>query len=748
MTITDALDRADAALLARRLDARTCPPDMLGRMVRHPAPRIRHLGLTLLAERVDTPDAGGGGGGEDGAEAGHLARPGCCPTPRASPEESLLLAGLHARLGARGPRHRLPDWRAAALPARVRIAWLRTELLGDPTVLRTEPAGELLYRAVRESDAAEAHRPDRLVAELVDTGDPVLGTEALRLARDGLHAGLLAPAFVRGLLVRLLDAPDRDVVTGALRELAEPWATVTPLDAPALTRRARVLDGRSADRDGASAALAAAALVAAARHGHPTVLWSTAEDPAGTPALRGQAVELLGDRAERTDVGRLVALAATDPLLLAGPVLTCLRGLHRRGHFPADPDVGPLLALALADHTLPAEDIATVLYTCRGPLFDALTDAPPTAPDWPRRLELLIALSRQGAADIPIGEAVARLLPTARAPRPFLAAIRVLRPPAAEEAVLALLPTAPSAALDALEAIGGDRTRSALARAFGLGGPADGPPPALSGAADGAPMAPDSPPRLPVAPELRPVRDRALALLWHLTREPGQRQDLLARLDPRNLPYDIEADLGAPDERELAVLRARVDVDAPVAAFCRIAAYAGTGTLPPGGVPLADLLLRIVRDLAAPRGPAEGPPRPGADASDPGGAPAGPARPGGEPELPPEVVEAVRAHGAGCAGGGGSGPSACSTHRTTPARATRSSPRRCSACWSDPGSPAANGRCCSRRCSRSPRPRPPGPGCTACSATATRTCASTSSPCWPTTPRARTHGRCPRRSSR
>ncbi|MFH8666400.1 HEAT repeat domain-containing protein [Streptomyces anulatus] len=645
MTITDALDRADAALLARCLDARACPSDLLGRMVRHPAPRIRHLGLTLLAERADTPDVGGGG--EDGAEAGHLALVARLlpDSPGASPEESLLLAGLHARLGARRPRHRLPDWRAATLPARVRIAWLRTEILGDPTVLRTEPAGELLYRAVRESDAAEARLPDRLVAELVDIGDPVLGTEALRLARDGLHAGLLAPAFARGLLVRLLYAPDRDVVTGALRELAEPWATVTPVDAPALTRRARALDGRSADRDGASAALAAAALVAAARHGHPTVLWSTAEDPAGTPALRGQAVELLGDRAERTDVGRLVALAATDPLLLAGPVLTCLRGLHRRGHFPADPDVGPLLALALADHTLPAEDVATVLYTCRRPLFDALTDAPPTAPDWPRRLELLVALSRQGAADIPIGEAVARLLPAARAPRPFLAAIRVLRPPATEEAVLALLPTAPSAALDALEAIGGDRTRSALARAFGLGGPADGPPTALSGAEDGPPTTPDSPPRLPVAPELRPVRDRALALLWHLTPEPGQRQDLLARLDPQNLPHDIEADLGAPDERELAVLRARVDVDAPVAAFCRITAYAGTGTPSPGGVPLADLLLRIVRDLAAPRDPAEGPPRPGADAPGPGGAPAGPPRPGGEPELPPEVLEAVRAHG-------------------------------------------------------------------------------------------------------
>ncbi|MEU4179632.1 HEAT repeat domain-containing protein [Streptomyces sp. NPDC026589] len=630
-TIIDALDRADAARLARRLDARTCPPELLGRMVRHPAPRIRHLGLTLLTERTDIPGIPDSGGGEeDAAGAGHLALVARLlpDSPGALPEESLLLAGIHTRLAARKPRPRLPDWRAVALPARVRIAWLRAEILGDPTVLRTEPTGELLYRAVRESEAAGARRPDRLVAELVDTGDPVLGTEALRLARDGLHAGLLAPAFVRGRLVRLLDSPDPYVVTDVLRELAEPWAAVTPVDAQPLTRSTRALDGRSAGRDGASAALAAAALLAAARHDHPTVLWSTAEDPAEAPALRGQAVELLGERAGRADVGRLVALAATDPLLLAGPVLTCLRALHRRGHFPADPHVGPLLSLALADHTLPAEDLATVLYTSRRPLFDALTDAPPTAPDWPRRLELLIALSRQGAADVPIGEAVTRLLPAARAPRPFLAAIRVLRPAAAEEAVLALLPTAPSAALDALEAIGGDRTRSALARAFGIGGPADGPPTAT-----------DGPPRLPVAPELRPVRDRPLALLWHLTRRPGQRQELLARLAPQDLPRAVEADLGAPDERELAVLRARVDVDDPVGAFCRIAAHAGTGTVPLEGVPLADLLLRIVRDLAAGRL------RPGTVTPGPGFATAGPARPDGEPELPPEVLDAMRAHG-------------------------------------------------------------------------------------------------------
>ncbi|MGW3304253.1 HEAT repeat domain-containing protein [Streptomyces rubiginosohelvolus] len=651
--ISDALDRADAGLLDRRLDARTCPPDLLGRLVRHPVPRLRHLGLTLLAERTDTPNAPDADDGQLALVA-HLLP----DTVGSSPEESLLLAGLHARLGPRKPRPRLPDWRAAVLPARVRIAWLRTELVGDPAVLHTEPAGEPLYRAVRESAAADAHRPDRLVAELIGTGDPVLQAEALRLAREGLHAGLLAPAFVHDRLVRLLDAPDHDIVTGALRELAEPWAAVTPLSPSLLTRSAGA-------RGGGGGALAAAVLVAAARHGHHAVLWNTAEDPAGAPALRRQAVELLGERAERTDVGRLVALAATDPLLLAGPVLTCLRGLHRRGHFPADRDAGPVLGLALTDHTVPAEDVATVLYTCRRPLFDALVDAPPAAPDWPRRLELLVALERQGVTDVPIGETIARLLPAARNPRPFLAAIRALRPPNAEDAVLALLPSAPSAALDALEAIGGDRTRSALARAFGIDAPTDapgsapdgppeapdsppqasgGPSPASGGRPSGLgapPPAPDRSPRPPIAPELRPVRDRALALLWHLTRVPEQRRDLLGRLDPRHLPHAVEADLGAPDERELAVLRARVDADAPVAALRRIAEYAGTGALPL----VSDLLLRIVRDLAAPRDPDAGPPRPRPRTPYPDLVSAGRPRPDGEPELPAEALEAVRALG-------------------------------------------------------------------------------------------------------
>ncbi|MFK0233154.1 hypothetical protein [Streptomyces vinaceus] len=45
----DAMRRADVGRLAGRLDARLCSPDVFGRLVRHEDPRVRHLGLVLLA---------------------------------------------------------------------------------------------------------------------------------------------------------------------------------------------------------------------------------------------------------------------------------------------------------------------------------------------------------------------------------------------------------------------------------------------------------------------------------------------------------------------------------------------------------------------------------------------------------------------------------------------------------------------------------------------------------------------------
>jgi HEAT repeat protein len=115
-----------------------------------------------------------------------------------------------------------------------------------------------------------------------------------------------------------------------------------------------------------------------------------------------------------------------------------------------------------------------------------------------------------------------------------------------------------------------------------------------------------------IAPHLRAVRHRALELLWHLT---DDRQALLARLNPYDLPARIAADLGGPDERELAVLAAHLDPDEPVAALVRLAANGGSVPV------LTDLLSRIVADLAA-------------SAWDPAGA--------SEPVVPVEVLRALR----------------------------------------------------------------------------------------------------------
>ena len=102
-------------------------------------------------------------------------------------------------------------------------------------------------------------------------------------------------------------------------------------------------------------------------------------------------------------------------------------------------------------------------------------------------------------------------------------------------------------------------------------------------------------------------------------RGPDRRQSILVRLDPQDLPRRIAADLGGPDERELALLRAGLDPDKPVAALCKLARNGSSSTVPT----IADLLLRVVSDLAASWAP---------------GASGGTS----EPTVPQEVVAAIR----------------------------------------------------------------------------------------------------------
>ena len=114
-------------------------------------------------------------------------------------------------------------------------------------------------------------------------------------------------------------------------------------------------------------------------------------------------------------------------------------------------------------HTVPVDDVATILYTCRHEALRALT----RPGDVPRRLALTSALARQEPGDLPVGAAVTDLLrtlePGSRHRVDALAVLRDLRYGPAEEAVLDALVDVPGPALRTLEAIGGRRTVEVLA---------------------------------------------------------------------------------------------------------------------------------------------------------------------------------------------------------------------------------------------------------------------------------------------
>ncbi|WP_436531475.1 HEAT repeat domain-containing protein [Actinoplanes sp. HUAS TT8] len=548
--VSEAVRRGDLDWLSARLGASDYTPEVLALLLHHDDPRLRHLGLEHLGEHAEL-----------------LPR-----TLDGPPETALLLARLYQRLR---PDRSRPQWRAAELPASVRIAWLRAEIVNEPATVRGEPAGELLYQAVAGITAADAARPEDLVRELARSGDPMLRDAALRLVREALHGALLAPGRAREHVLGLLDRP------AALRELAEPWAALTPVPGERLRP---FLTSASVDD----------AIPVAARHGHADLLREVVADEARPPRSRQAALRALGDLAGREEIGAITAIANADPLLFGRAAVDCLRAMHRRGQLPGDGDAAGIVELALADHTIAAGAVATILFTGRHEAFRALIAADADDPGWPRRLALLIGLARQGGGDLAVGAAVTEVLVRASRPEPFLAAIRELRHQPAEAAVLDVLPRSPAAALDALEAIGGSPTVAALEEGLG----------------------PEA-----IAPHLRPVRHRALELLWHLTEDPDRRRAILARLDPRDVPPRIRTDLGGADRAELALLSAGADPDDPAGTLIRLARNGDSATVPI----IADILLRIVAELAAP-------PEPGDDPA--------------EPFVPGEVVAAVHALGA------------------------------------------------------------------------------------------------------
>ncbi|HWS38246.1 MAG TPA: HEAT repeat domain-containing protein [Actinoplanes sp.] len=548
--------------------------------------------LVRLGERLDRP----------GADSAAIAEQ-IPSTLTGVPEADLLLAGLHQRLWRFVPPDRRPRWRSADLPVVVRVAWLRAEIVNEPATVRAEPAGEMLYQAVAGIVAAGLERADELIGVLAGGDDPVLHSAALQLVRTAL----LSPARACAHLERLLDTPSPAVAVEVLRELAEPWAALSPL--PRLRLHRFLADPATVE----------AAITVAGRHGHGELLWTVVTEAGAPPRARQKALRALGELAGRAEIPRMVAVAGEDPLLFGAASVGGLRALHRRGIFPGDDDAAAVVDLALADHRISAAEVTAILFTCRHAAFRALIGAGPLSA---RRLELLVELDRHGSGDLPVGAAVTALLPGATRPEPILDAIRELRHEAAEEAVLDVLPRAPGAALSTLEAIGGSRTVAVLAGALGLDGP------------DGA-LDPDG----AIAPYLDTVQHRATELLWHLTEDPGQRRRILERLNPHDLPRRIITDLGGADSRELTLLTAGVDADDPQHSLLVLARNGDASTLPA----VSDVLLRLVADLAAP--PDAVPASPDSAAS-PGSPGDGYHRPAAEPVVHHEVVTAIRDLGA------------------------------------------------------------------------------------------------------
>lgn len=128
------------------------------------------------------------------------------------------------------------------------------------------------------------------------------------------------------------------------------------------------------------------------------------------------------------------------------------------------------------------------------------------------------------------------------------------------------------------------------------------------------------------------MRHHALEVLWLLNEDPELRRRILGRLDPTDLPDRVAADLGGPDDRELALLGSHLDPARPVTALCRLAANGNAATLPV----LADLLLRIVAEAAAARAP---------DAHEPPAEARHDSRPPAEPAVPQEALDALHALG-------------------------------------------------------------------------------------------------------
>lgn len=206
---------------------------------------------------------------------------------------------------------------------------------------------------------------------------------------------------MRRVALALAGSRHDDIACDALRALSEPWSRLLPAPEVALGERL------------ARPGVIAAALEYAAQWRLEGPVRAAIEDPALAPALRQRAMVLAGGFGARRDIGAMIAIAGSDPLLFGPPLLQFLRAQHRLGHFVTAEDVPPLVRVCLASGELDADEIARLVFPVRhafvaelatggaaGGAAGAAIDA-----SWVRRAELLVALGRgpQGGTPLAVG---------------------------------------------------------------------------------------------------------------------------------------------------------------------------------------------------------------------------------------------------------------------------------------------------------------------------------------------------------
>lgn len=481
------------------------------------------------------------------------------------PERQLAIAELWRRLGPWTPKRSLPAWRSSEAPEVVAIEWLRTEISLDPSTLERVPSDDRLRAAIGGpsipswlSDLAD---PEAHLRALAHRTEEWLQRLACDWTCESLHAGTLLPSTAQQLLVVVARSIHAAVATRALDELTRPWSVLLPYE-------------------GISALVARrGSLALAARWKVTPPLRRCLEDEHRPAADRQLAMASYGAFAERGETDLAVSVAASDPALFGTPLLTFLRAMHRRGVFLRSTHVDGFVRVVVENHTVDCAGVAVVAFPVRHLVLAALAAAPPDDPSWSRRAAIMeaLALGPQGATALPVCETLQATLAATTDPvvrRALIAALGSLDSVDAEPAVLSFLESEPAAALAALRRIGDDATLTALLRAFDV-----------------------SSDRPSVVAALRPHRNEALTLAWHLSEARPAAREALKRLFQRLSPPDaIRASLGARGSaQEIALLR-QMNVDAHASDYLRaLAAVAG----PQEVDAVSELLLRVASEVDA-----------------------------------------------------------------------------------------------------------------------------------------------------